>query len=123
MRRNQPAMLLGVLSILRFFAQLLAQTPLKPSFQVVSVKPNSHSGFSPATLGMKGNRFSATGMPLRPLIMQVYSLRDFQIVGGPDWVNTDQWDFEAVADDSAVLSLADAEHPERRLRGASWCNH
>jgi len=111
-------MMLGVLSILSFFAQLLAQTPLKPSFQVVSVKPNAHSGFSPTTLGMKGNRFSATGMPLLPLIMQVYNLRDFQIVGGPDWVNTDQWDFEAVADDSAVLSLADAEHPERPTPGS-----
>ena len=55
MRRNQPAMMLGVLSILSFFAQLLAQTPLKPSFQVVSVKPNTHSGFSPTTLAMKGN--------------------------------------------------------------------
>ena len=94
--------MLGVLSILSFCAQLLAQSPLKPSFQVVSVKPNAHSGFSPTTLAMKGNRFSATGMPLRPLIMQVYNLRDFQIMGSPDWVNTDQWDFEAEADDSAT---------------------
>jgi uncharacterized protein (TIGR03435 family) len=92
--------------------------PQKPTFQVASVKANAHSGFSPTTMRMTGNRFSATGMPLRPLIMQVYNLRDFQIAGGPGWINTDQWDFEAVADDGISLHLVDLERPDRPTAGS-----
>jgi uncharacterized protein (TIGR03435 family) len=36
----------------------------------------------------------ATGVPLRMLITEAYSVRDFQIVGGPGWMNTDRWDVE-----------------------------
>lgn len=86
-----------------------AQTTPKPSFQVVSVKPNANSGFSPTTLRIAGNRLITTGMPLRPLIMQFYNLRDFQIAGGPDWINTDQWDIEGVADDGVNLQLQMAD--------------
>ena len=92
---------------------LLSQTPPKPSFQVASVKPNAHSGFSPTMRRVAGNRFSVTGMPLLPLIMDAYNLRNWQIVGGPTWVNIDQWDIEAVADDGVNLQLFDFENPSR----------
>jgi uncharacterized protein (TIGR03435 family) len=90
----------------------------KPTFQAASVKVNAHTGFAPTTLQMEGNRFSATGMPLRPLIMQVYNLRDFQIIGGPSWTNTDQWDFAAVADDGVSLHMVDLEMPDRHTSGS-----
>lgn len=90
----------------------------RPQFEVASVKANAHSGFSPTTLQMAGSRFSATGMPLRPLIMQFYNLRDFQIVGGPDWINTDQWDFEAVAGKGATLRMIDPENFDWATEGS-----
>jgi bla regulator protein BlaR1 len=90
-----------------------SQAPSKPSFQVASVKANANSGFSPTTMRMAGNRFITTGMPLFPLIMQFYNLRDFQISGGPAWINTDQWDIEAVADDGAVLQTVNFENPDK----------
>jgi hypothetical protein len=46
-----------------------AQTAQKTAFEVASVKLNAHTGFSRTTLQMAGSRFSATGMPLRSLIM------------------------------------------------------
>jgi uncharacterized protein (TIGR03435 family) len=96
-----------------------AQAPAqKPTFQAASVKANAHSGFAPTTLQMTGKRFSATGMPLRPLIMQFYNLKDFQIAGGPNWINTDQWDFEAVADDGVSLNMVDLERPNRPTPGS-----
>jgi uncharacterized protein (TIGR03435 family) len=85
----------------------------RPQFEVISVKANAHSGFSPTTLQMAGSRFSTTGMPLRPLIMQFYGLRDFQILGGPAWINTDQWDIEAVADDGVNLQTVNFENPDK----------
>jgi uncharacterized protein (TIGR03435 family) len=94
-------------------APLLSQTPPKPSFQVASVKLNAHSGFSPTTRRVAGNRFSVTGMPLLPLIMDAYNLREWQIVGGPTWINIEQWDIEAVADDGLNLQVFDLENPSR----------
>jgi uncharacterized protein (TIGR03435 family) len=85
----------------------------KLSFHVASVKANAHSGFSPTTRRVAGNRFAVTGMPLLPLIMDAYNLRDWQIVGGPTWINTDQWDIEAVADDGVNLQVFDFENPGR----------
>ena len=108
---HAKATLLGILIV-------LSQVFPKPAFQVVSLKVNPNSGFSPTILRMTGNRFSTTGMPLRPLMMQFYDLRDFQIEGGPDWINIDQWDIEAVADDGANLNMVDFENPSSPTRGA-----
>jgi len=92
-------------------AMASSQTPSKPSFQAASVKLNARSGFSPTTRRIAGNRFSVIGMPLLPLIMDAYNLRAWQILGGPAWMNTDQWDIEAVADDGVDLAVYDFEHP------------
>jgi len=63
----------------------------KPSFDVASVKPNlSGNGFMDTTPG----RFIATGVPLRMLLREAYSLMDAQIVGGAGWINSDRWDVE-----------------------------
>jgi bla regulator protein blaR1 len=92
---------------------VLAQTAVKPSFQAASVKPNPHSGLSLASIRIAGNRYSATGVPLRRLMLEAYNLRDFQMAGGPSWISTDQWDVEAVAEDGVPLLMLDVEDPEQ----------
>ena len=55
---------------------------------------------SPGGLGgliriMPGN-ISVSGMPVRLLIRQAFGqLQDSQLVGGPDWINSDRFDIEA----------------------------
>src|SRR5262249_39504595 len=80
------------------FAQ--AQTPPKTlKFEVASVKPtqdtSGRGGIRPA---QGGERYIATGMPLRALIMVAYQVKPEQIAGGPDWINTDRWDMNAKAE-------------------------
>jgi uncharacterized protein (TIGR03435 family) len=113
MRRVELTFLIGVAALASVILPLTAQITPKPAFQAASVKANANSGFSPTTLRIAGNRFITTGMPLRPLIMQFYNLRDFQIVGGPDWINMDQWDIEGVADESINLQTVDLLNPNR----------
>lgn len=113
MRRVHLTIVLATAVIAAAAISLSSQSLSKPSFQVASVKANANSGFSPTTMRIVGNRLSATGMPLRPLIMQFYDLRDFQILGGPVWINTDQWDFEAVADDGVLLQTVNFENPDK----------
>jgi uncharacterized protein (TIGR03435 family) len=73
-----------------------------PQFEVASIKPNN-SGDGRIAIGLQpGGRFNATNVPLRFLIRNAYQLQDSQIVGGPDWMNTDRYDIAAKAEDGAV---------------------
>ena len=46
---------------------------------------------------LPGGRYSATNVPLRMMIRSAYGLQDFQLIGGPAWLNTDGYDVNAKA--------------------------
>src|SRR5262249_11320981 len=80
---------------------LLSQTPLlrKPSFDVISAKPNTTGG-NPGRTGSWNNRFIAENVPLILLIQYAYRPPDGQllrqqVIGGPSWIATDRFDIEA----------------------------
>jgi len=90
----QSALRTGVLA----FAASLA---LGQAFDVASVKSSV-----PGTIGgrvqfLAGGRFSATNVPLNFLIQQVYGVRDFQIVGAPNWMSA-RYVIQATGDASAT---------------------
>lgn len=62
-------------------------------FDVVSVRRNNGTGGMQART-VPGS-FSVVGVPLRFVVRQAYQVQDFQITGGPDWINTDLFDIEA----------------------------
>ena len=77
----------------RFAAAQPPQDPPAPVQYVASVKRNTTGG---GTIRMMPGTISAVGMPIRILIRQAYGpLQDFQLVGGPGWINTDRFDIEA----------------------------
>ena len=60
---------------------VFSQAPAaKPSFEVVSVKPNNSGSGSSSTNTNQG-RFLATNVTVKTLMMQAYRLQDFQIIG------------------------------------------
>jgi uncharacterized protein (TIGR03435 family) len=103
-------LLLFVASIAFAVAPLLSETKPqaaspKPTFEVVSVKP------SPQNLnirggGPRGNSVITTGTSLRNLLQQAYSkspvaggpIQQIQIIGGPNWIDSDLYDINAKAD-------------------------
>jgi uncharacterized protein (TIGR03435 family) len=82
-----------------------AQTPPSPSFDVASIKRNSGGGGGMQMRAMPGT-LSALNVPARQLIRQAYALQDFQIVGGPDWMNIDRFDVEAKFDAAPAAGMA-----------------
>jgi bla regulator protein blaR1 len=66
-------------------------------FEVASVKRNASGGNFVQLGGDPGGRFTATNVPLKLLIRQAYQLQDSQVVGGPNWINTDRFDIIAKA--------------------------
>src|SRR5262245_17949362 len=92
--------ILGVLSMLRLAAP-------SQSFDVASVKPN-RTGNNMVFNQVRGNRVTMTGYTLQMLIQSAYDLQDFQIAGGPKWLNSDRFDIIAT---SSNPDLFKAEQP------------
>jgi bla regulator protein blaR1 len=70
-------------------------TASESGFEVASIKPAD-----PAASGMRigispGGTFTATNATLKALIQQAYEVRDFQISGGPGWLDTQRYDIAA----------------------------
>jgi len=68
-----------------------------PSFEVASVKSNSSGVNGPMMSRMLPNRFEATGIPVRLLLLQSYRLPSYQIQGVPSWVDSERYDIRAKA--------------------------
>jgi uncharacterized protein (TIGR03435 family) len=73
--------------------------PARPEFEVASVKPNTGGSMAVGIMMQPGGRFSATNVPLKFLIGFAYDVKDFQISGGPAWINSDRYDISAKAED------------------------
>jgi uncharacterized protein (TIGR03435 family) len=99
---------LAVLSTSRVLAQQ-AQTPAPaaplPTIEVASVKlsnPNTTGplGQIPMILPQGPGRITTTNTNLRWLIRTAYGVQDFQIIGGPAWMNQQRFDIVAKAEAS-----------------------
>lgn len=83
---------------------MAAQTPPAPAFDVVSVKRNTSGG--PMRVRNTPGNFNAQNVPVRQLVRLAYQLQDFQIVGLPDWANTEQFDVDGKFDPAAAAPVS-----------------
>jgi len=100
-----------------------------PSFEVASVKRNVSGDPRSGTRTLPGGRIAITNRLLRDIVRQAYGANDIEVVGGPDWIDTDRWDITATAGpdhadaalDQMIRSLLEERyklraHVERRER-------
>jgi uncharacterized protein (TIGR03435 family) len=66
------------------------------SFDTISVKPGNSSSRGGVTWS-PGGRFSATDATLQQLLRFAYDLPEFQISGGPNWMDSAKFTIEATA--------------------------
>lgn len=116
-------LLFGLMSAPQVRAQSTQTTgaPL-PSFEVASIKPN-RSGDVRFFISMAPGRFTATGMTTKFLITFAYDVKEFQVSGGPSWINSERYDIDAKEEDSLVEELQKLPPDQRgeqiRLRAQS----
>lgn len=106
MRRS---LLLTGLGFLLLVEQGAAQ---RPSFDVVSIKPNL-SGLANGGMGPRAEGFSAKNVTLMTLLVYAYKPADrlllkSQVIGGPGWINTDHFDIEAKREGTAQVTPDEA---------------
>jgi bla regulator protein blaR1 len=81
----------------------LAQSAPAPlTFEVASIKPNNGDDRRIGIQFMPGGGLRTTGTTLKFLITFAYDVRDFQISGGPGWINSDRFDILAKSDRDAA---------------------
>jgi uncharacterized protein (TIGR03435 family) len=81
-----------------------AQTPTKPSFDVISIKPTV-PGQRGGGGGILGDKYTMSGITLRTLLQTAYQqpstggpVAPLQIIGAPPWVESERYDVQAKAD-------------------------
>jgi len=86
------------LSAVGIFGQS-ATTPL--TFEVASIKPSGTDDHRFMIQIQPGGGLRTSGTTLKMLLTQAYDVRDFQVSGGPGWINTERYDITAKSEHSA----------------------
>jgi uncharacterized protein (TIGR03435 family) len=78
---------------------LFAQTAPAPlTFEVASIKPSAPDSRGDFSEFLPGGGYRASGATLKTLITQAYEINDYQISGGPAWLDTASFDILARPD-------------------------
>jgi uncharacterized protein (TIGR03435 family) len=82
-----------------------AQTPpaARAAFDVATIKLNAGSTSGARTQPLPGGRLHVENQSLRALIKTAYRVLDWQISGGPGWIDSEHYDIEAKADGNPPL--------------------
>jgi uncharacterized protein (TIGR03435 family) len=113
---------LAAAGVLAFAAPLIiGQSNATPTaaraltFEVASIRlDKSDSGEVGFGFGTKGNRFTASNVPLKSLIQYAYGVNGDQILGAPAWVGSEHYDIEAEVDE-AEADWLHALRPEQQM--------
>lgn len=79
-------------AMLALFMAVVLQTP---QFEVISIKPRAGTPGGAMIEMPPTGRVNFVNANLRTLLRVAYRLQDYQIVGGPDWLDRDRFDIQA----------------------------
>lgn len=94
----------------------------KISFEVASIKKHFPDGVGgPTRIFMGGvdvSQFHVSNLTAKMLIASAYSIKDFQIAGGPSWISSEHWDIDAKVDDSLAAQLQKLPRQQQQAQTA-----
>jgi uncharacterized protein (TIGR03435 family) len=85
-----------------------------PSFEVATIKPSQPDRPGRAFL-WRGNQFTTVNTTLMALITFAYGMQQKQVIGGPDWIDSDKFDLEGKPDTPGTPSSAQLRLMVRKL--------
>src|SRR6476469_1660129 len=69
-----------------------------PAFEVASIKRNVSGDLRVSIQSSPDGRFTAINAPWRAIIREAYQVQDFELTGGPPWMNSERADIVARAE-------------------------
>lgn len=96
----------------------VAISGVKPRFEVASIKPDKSGGRNISFRIGPGGRIHAINISPKLLIETAYDVKDFQLTGGPKWIDSTRYDIEAEPTDSVARNIAklSQDGQDRQLR-------
>src|SRR5215510_7283615 len=98
-RAAPAALVIAALALVPSMVRLVGQTQqadvTAPAFEVATIKLNTSGDLQQAIRQQPGGRVTVTNVPARQLIVLAYELQEFQLVGGPSWIESDRFDMVA----------------------------
>jgi hypothetical protein len=115
------AFVTGLVSMLQINAKLFAQAAdhgtqvTSPTFEAASVKPSEPGNLRGSTFEfLPGGGLRIRNGTLRAILETAYDIREFQIIGGPAWVNSERYDILARSADGP--GVADSQDNIKAVR-------
>ena len=106
-------LLLGAMNAPAHHGRFLVANSLVPELEVTSIRPGKSN--PPFRVLFRAGHFSATGISLKAMIHFAYGVQDYQIAGGPAWLNTERYDIEAKAPHLLTSDLRNMSEEQRNL--------
>ena len=86
-------LLAGLLALLAVPAAAQA-----PAFEVASIRRNTSGQEGGSMVPAPGGRLTLTNVPIRLVIRAAYNLQEFELVGGPSWIDGERYDIVTKAE-------------------------
>jgi bla regulator protein BlaR1 len=88
---------IGLITAPRLRAQIPAVDANGPRFEVASIKPNTSLG-GPTMMQIQPGRMTLTNVTVRLMLRNSYHIQEFQMSGGPAWLDAEHFDVIAKAE-------------------------
>lgn len=94
-RSSGPGAAMMMSVVLLVAAYGFAQSDAKRAFDVASIKRNSSGVLYHRLRALPGGHLSGENATVMMVIQNAYSVQMYQVVGGPDWINSEGYDIDA----------------------------
>jgi uncharacterized protein (TIGR03435 family) len=93
-----------------------SDAPTAPSFEVASIK--RHTGVGGAIFLDAGEpgRYTSGNITAKMLIEFAYGIQDFQLSGGPGWIESEHFDIDAKIDEATANELRPLSYDQQQKR-------
>ncbi len=102
-------------SLLALNGALWAQDS-QPAFEVASVKPNASGDRQSSFQVQPGGRILANNLAVRTLVSFAYQVQEYQVVGGPAWLDGERFDIVARPEGSLPAAPANPGGPPTQIQ-------
>ncbi|HTZ73574.1 MAG TPA: TIGR03435 family protein [Candidatus Aquilonibacter sp.] len=104
----------GIFFIPRAIGQASQAAAAAPSFEVASIKRHTGVGGMVFLDGGDPGRYTSSNITAKMLVEFAYGIQDFQLSGGPGWIDSERFDIDAKIDETTANKLRPLSYDQQQ---------